>query len=160
MSTFPEEEPKCTCPEPFTHGLGSPPSNSTGASDRSRGQPVLLSVLQPDRCRRHRGEIADCWGTLYRPGDDVTFFVETDDVLNTVVVLDFYQRYPTTTGQLSSCEFEIFCYLPGLIGFVYLQTYQIHHPTNCYKYITIIGGSHSFCSRATHLPRLLSIRSI
>ncbi|OON15628.1 glycerophosphodiester phosphodiesterase family protein [Opisthorchis viverrini] len=55
-------------------------------------QPVLLSTLEINRCRAHRGENTECWGTLYKPGDDVTFYVETGDIENTAIVIEFYRQ--------------------------------------------------------------------
>lgn len=71
----------------------SQPPLSTGTlsfTPREQAQPVLLSTLETNRCRIHRGENNECWGTLYKPGDDVTFYVETNDVENTTVVIEFY----------------------------------------------------------------------
>ncbi|CAL8073030.1 unnamed protein product [Calicophoron daubneyi] len=72
---------------------GSRPPLSTGSlsfTPVGQAQPVLLSTLEINRCRAHRGENTECWGTLYKPGDDVTFYVETNDVENTAVVVEFY----------------------------------------------------------------------
>nr|CAH8875362.1 unnamed protein product [Trichobilharzia regenti] len=57
-----------------------------------RAHPVLMSTLEISRCRVHRGEQPDCSGTLYKVGDDVTFFIETWDVENTSVEIEFYQQ--------------------------------------------------------------------
>ncbi|KAF6777501.1 hypothetical protein AHF37_03323 [Paragonimus kellicotti] len=68
---------------------------STGSfsfAPHGRSQPVLLSTLEINRCRMHRGENNECWGTLYKPGDDVTFYVETNDVQNAAIVIEFYRQ--------------------------------------------------------------------
>ncbi|TPP63661.1 hypothetical protein FGIG_08829 [Fasciola gigantica] len=73
--------------------LVSRPPLSTGTlsfAPRGHAQPVLLSTLEINRCRIHRGENNECWGTMYKPGDDVTFYVETNDVENTTVVIEFF----------------------------------------------------------------------
>ncbi|KAF7232381.1 hypothetical protein EG68_07645 [Paragonimus skrjabini miyazakii] len=68
---------------------------STGSfsfAPHGRSQPVLLSTLEINRCRMHRGENKECWGTLYKPGDDVTFYVETNDVQNAAIAIEFYRQ--------------------------------------------------------------------
>ncbi|TNN17849.1 Glycerophosphocholine phosphodiesterase GPCPD1 [Schistosoma japonicum] len=58
----------------------------------SRAYPVPMSTLEINRCRIHKGEQPECCGTLYRLGDDVTFFIKTLDVENTSVEIQFYQQ--------------------------------------------------------------------
>ncbi|KAA3678687.1 uncharacterized protein DEA37_0002750 [Paragonimus westermani] len=75
---------------------------STGSfsfAPHGRSQPVLLSTLEINRCRMHRGENKECWGTSYKPGDDVTFYVETNDVQNAAIAIEFYRQElkPTPT---------------------------------------------------------------
>ncbi|CAH8648512.1 unnamed protein product [Heterobilharzia americana] len=57
-----------------------------------RPHPVFMSTLEINRCRVHRGEQPECSGTPYKIGDDVTFFIETWDVENTSVEIEFYQQ--------------------------------------------------------------------
>ncbi|TGZ55484.1 hypothetical protein CRM22_010394 [Opisthorchis felineus] len=66
---------------------------------RNCPHPVLLSTLEINRCCAHRGENTECWGTLYKPGDDVTFYVETSDIENTAIVIEFYRQERRTKSQ-------------------------------------------------------------
>lgn len=64
-----------------------------------------MSTLEINRCRIHRGEQPECCGTLYKLGDDVTFFIETSDVENTSVEIQFYQQHLESSGNDS--EFSL-----------------------------------------------------
>ncbi|CAH8681373.1 unnamed protein product [Schistosoma rodhaini] len=85
--------PKLSCPQyPFS-------SRTSYSSVVSRSYPVPMSTLEINRCRIHRGEQPECCGTLYKLGDDVTFFIETSDVENTSVEIQFYQQHLESSGN-------------------------------------------------------------
>uniref|UniRef100_A0A5K4EU67 Glycerophosphocholine phosphodiesterase n=1 Tax=Schistosoma mansoni TaxID=6183 RepID=A0A5K4EU67_SCHMA len=85
--------PKLSCPQyPFS-------SRTSYSSVVSRSYPVPMSTLEINRCRIHRGEQPECCGTLYKLGDDVTFFIETSDVENTSVEIQFYQQHLESPGN-------------------------------------------------------------
>ncbi|VDO59331.1 unnamed protein product [Schistosoma margrebowiei] len=85
--------PKLSC-------LQYPSSSRTSYSSVvSRSYPVPMSTLEINRCRIHRGEQPECCGTLYKLGDDVTFFIETSDVENTSVEIQFYQQHLESSGN-------------------------------------------------------------
>uniref|UniRef100_A0A094ZN22 Uncharacterized protein n=1 Tax=Schistosoma haematobium TaxID=6185 RepID=A0A094ZN22_SCHHA len=74
-------------------------SRTSYSSVVSRSYPVPMSTLEINRCRIHRGEQPECCGTLYKLGDDVTFFIETSDVENTSVEIQFYQQHLESSGN-------------------------------------------------------------
>ncbi|CAH8598818.1 unnamed protein product [Schistosoma turkestanicum] len=84
---------KLSCRQyPFT-------SRTSYSSVVSRSYAVPMSTLEINRCRIHRGEQPECCGTHYKLGDDVTFFIETSDVENTSVEIQFYQQHVEFAGN-------------------------------------------------------------
>lgn len=86
FSVSPLSSRPSTCP--------STPRSISPALSQTGEPPVLLSVLSKERCTRRLGEHTGCWGTLYSSGDDVTFYIETDNAEDVAVELEFYVEVP------------------------------------------------------------------
>uniref|UniRef100_A0A5K3FHX0 GP-PDE domain-containing protein n=2 Tax=Mesocestoides corti TaxID=53468 RepID=A0A5K3FHX0_MESCO len=82
FSASPFSSHPSTCP--------STPRSVSPALSQTGEPPIFLSVLSKGRCTRHFGEHTGCWGTLYSSGDDVTFYIETDNAEDVAVELEFY----------------------------------------------------------------------
>ncbi len=85
-ATSPFSSRPSTCP--------STPRSVSPALSQTGEPPVFLSVLAKNRCTRRLGEHTGCWGTLYSSGDDVTFYIETDNAEDTAIELEFYVEVP------------------------------------------------------------------
>ncbi|EUB59355.1 Putative glycerophosphodiester phosphodiesterase [Echinococcus granulosus] len=86
FSVSPLSSRSSTCP--------STPRSVSPALSQAGEPPVFLSVLSKERCTRRLGEHTGCWGTLYSSGDDVTFYIETDNAEDVAVELEFYVEVP------------------------------------------------------------------
>ncbi|VDM22237.1 unnamed protein product [Hydatigera taeniaeformis] len=86
FSVSPFSSRPSTCP--------STPRSVSPALSQTGEPPVFLSVLSKERCTRRLGEHTGCWGTLYSNGDDVTFYIETDNAEDVAVELEFYVEVP------------------------------------------------------------------
>ncbi|KAL5963773.1 hypothetical protein TSMEX_008505 [Taenia solium] len=86
FSVSPLSSRPSTCP--------STPRSISPALSQAGEPPVFLSVLSKERCTRRLGEHTGCWGTLYSSGDDVTFYIETDNAEDVAVELEFYVEVP------------------------------------------------------------------
>ena len=101
FSASPYSSHPSTCP--------STPRSISPALSQSGEPPVFLSVLSKERCTRRLGEHTGCWGTLYSSGDDVTFYIETDNAEDVAVELEFYVEVPQEheNGSVLSLSFCI-----------------------------------------------------